>query len=81
VLRTEPKDKSDQAPSAILELVDGPKDTKFMMTAMTIAKCRREGKMLSQLTVGNIRKVTRFRKDGEEELNALAERFEREGVE
>jgi len=77
VLRTEPKDKSDQAPSAILELVDGPKDMKFAMTAMTIARCRREGKALSALTVENIEKVTRFREDGQKELMALVEKYEK----
>lgn len=77
MLRTEPKDKSDQAPSAILELVDGPRDMKFAMTAMTIARCRKEGKALSALTVENIEKVTKFRKDGQKELMALVQRYEK----
>ncbi|RPB22776.1 ribosomal protein L17 [Terfezia boudieri ATCC MYA-4762] len=77
VLRTEPKDKSDQAPSAILELVDGPRDMKFAIIAMTIARCRREGKALSPRTVDNIEQVTKFRKHGQEELKALVERYEK----
>ncbi|KAF8420417.1 ribosomal protein L17 [Tirmania nivea] len=77
VLRTEPKDKADQAPSAILELVDGPRDMKFALTAMTIARCRREGKSLSAVTVENIEKVTKYRKNGQKELMALVERFEK----
>ncbi|KAI9849250.1 MAG: hypothetical protein M1837_004709 [Sclerophora amabilis] len=36
VLRTESK-KDDGAPSAILELVDGPKDMRFAMTAQVLA--------------------------------------------
>ncbi|MCJ1313245.1 hypothetical protein MMC25_006922 [Agyrium rufum] len=39
VLRIEPL-KEDQAPSAILELVDGPKDMRFHMTAKTLVRER-----------------------------------------
>jgi len=53
VLRIEPL-KSDQAESAILELVDGPKDMLFALTAKTVARCRTEGKALSELTLKNI---------------------------
>ncbi|KAF8475748.1 50S ribosomal protein L17 [Kalaharituber pfeilii] len=75
VLRTEPKNKADQAPSAILELVDGPRSMKFAMTAMTIARCRREGKDLSPITLGNIKKVTKFLQDGESQLMKMVERL------
>ncbi|KAJ6150851.1 54S ribosomal protein L8 [Penicillium chermesinum] len=55
----------DQAPSAILELVDGPKDTRFAMVARTVARQRELGKPeLNSLTALNVRKVTAFRKDG-----------------
>jgi len=68
VLRVEPK-KDDQAPSAILELVDGPKDMRFALTARTIARQRSQGlETLNELTVTNVRKVTRFRKNGVEDL-------------
>ncbi|KAI5795544.1 ribosomal protein L17, partial [Geopyxis carbonaria] len=70
VLRIEPL-KTDQAPSAILELVDGPKDMRFAMTAKTVARCQAEDKDLNDLTLKNIRKVTRFRKDGEKELEKM----------
>ncbi|KAI4254059.1 MAG: hypothetical protein LQ352_003332 [Teloschistes flavicans] len=44
VLRIEPLNKHfDQAPSAILELVDGPKDMRFAMTAKTLARERAAG--------------------------------------
>ncbi|KAJ5113049.1 54S ribosomal protein L8 [Penicillium angulare] len=64
----------DQAPSAILELVDGPKDMRFAMTARTLAHQRERGiQHLNQLTALNVRKVTRFRKDGIEVLeNAIS---------
>ncbi|KAJ5587870.1 54S ribosomal protein L8 [Penicillium hispanicum] len=59
----------DQAPSAILELVDGPKDVRFAMTARTVARQREKGQdELNQLTALNVRKVTRFRKNGIEVL-------------
>lgn len=64
----EPK-KDDQAPSAILELVDGPKDMRFAMTARTVARERSKGfDTLNELTTLNVRKVTRFRKDGVSDL-------------
>lgn len=67
VLRIQPI-KKDQAPSAILELVDGPKDMRFQITAKTIARCQAEDKELSDITLQNIKKVTSFRKDGATEL-------------
>ena len=78
VLRVEPKDKYDQAPSAILELVDGQREMKFSMVAMTIARCAREEKTLSAITVDNIKKLTKFRPDGEAKLMALVERLKSE---
>jgi len=76
VLRIEPI-KEDQAPSAILELVDGPKDMRFAMTARTIAKVRADGKDINDMTAGNISKVTRYRENGKEELEEMIQRFER----
>lgn len=78
MLRVEPKDKYDQAPSAILELVDGQREMKFSMVAMTIARCAREEKTLSAITVDNIKKLTKFRPDGEAKLMALVERLKSE---
>lgn len=74
VLRIEPL-KSDQAPSAILELIDGPKDMRFALTAAVIARCAKEDKNLSDMTLRNIKKVTRFRKDGESELEKMVEKL------
>jgi hypothetical protein len=64
VLRAEPKDTYSQAPSAVLELVDGPKDMRFAMTAAAVARDRKEGNEHTELTMRNMAKVTRFRKDG-----------------
>lgn len=74
VLRIEPL-KSDQAPSAILELIDGPKDMRFALTAAVVARCAKEDKDLSTMTLRNIKKVTRFRKDGESELEQMVEKL------
>lgn len=74
VHRIEPL-KSDQAPSAILELVDGPRDMRFALTAAIIARCSKEDKDLNEITLKNIRKVTRFRKDGETELANMVEKL------
>ncbi|KAE8147007.1 ribosomal protein L17 [Aspergillus avenaceus] len=79
VLRVEPK-KDDQAPSAILELVDGPKDVRFAMTARTVARQRSQGlETLNELTTLNVRKVTRYRKDGVEELEKEINRLGLDG--
>lgn len=76
VLRVEPK-KDDQAPSAILELVDGPKDMRFHLTARTVARQRAQGlDTLGEITTMNVRKVTQFRKDGVEELESAIKRLE-----
>ena len=76
VLRIEPL-KEDQAPSAILELVDGPKDMRFAMTARTVSRLRREGKPINDMTAGNISKVTRFRPDGDKDLEDMVAKFDR----
>ncbi|EEH46140.1 ribosomal protein L17 [Paracoccidioides brasiliensis Pb18] len=78
VLRIEPA-KEDQAPSAILELVDGPRDMRFAMTARTLARKRSEGdNSMNELTAMNVLKVTRFRPDGEKSLEREVERIQRE---
>lgn len=61
----EPERKpNDQAPSAILELVDGPKDMRFAMTARALARQQKEGLDPHPLTILNTEKVTRYRKGG-----------------
>src|SRR3569833_2556316 len=63
VLRTEPKDH-DQAPSAILELVDGPRDMRFAMTAATVARDRMLGQPHTELTRRNMSMLTEFHAGG-----------------
>ncbi|WPH00929.1 Hypothetical protein R9X50_00376300 [Acrodontium crateriforme] len=75
VLRIEPI-KEDQAPSAILELVDGPKDMRFAMTARTIARTRTRGQEINDMTAANIAKVTRFRPNADQELEEMVAKFE-----
>lgn len=78
VLRIEPL-KEDQAPSAILELVDGPKDMRMAMTAKSIAHFRNkqgEDSKLNDMTAWNVRKVTRFRAEGDKDLDEMVEKFE-----
>ncbi|KAK0635640.1 ribosomal protein L17 [Bombardia bombarda] len=75
VLRTEPIDKYSQAPAAILELVDGPKDMRFAMTAATVARDRQLGNNHTELTRKNMAKVTRFRENGVEALDDLASKI------
>ncbi len=74
VLHIEPL-KADQAPSAILELVDGPKDMRFAMTARTIAASRAEGRDISEMTARNIEKVTKYRPNGEDQLEKMVKKM------
>jgi hypothetical protein len=74
VLRTESQE-TDQAPSAILSLVDGPKDMRFFMTAKAIAKAQAEGKPLTEITALNMHKVTKFRENGEKELESAVKKM------
>ncbi|CAK7262959.1 54S ribosomal protein L8, mitochondrial [Sporothrix epigloea] len=76
VLRTEPK-KDDQAQSAVLELVDGPKDMRFAMTAATVARDRELGREHSELTLRNRSKVTRYRKHGDAAFENMVKRTQR----
>lgn len=79
VLRIEPM-KEDQAESAILELVDGPKDLRFAMTAKTLANAPATQQLRSK-TAENVKKVTKFRKGGMEELRDMVERLRIEKAE
>ena len=74
-MRIEPV-KEDQAPSAILELVDGPKDMRFALTAKTIASIREKGHDINDMTAANIHKVTRYRQNADDELEAMVKKFE-----
>ncbi|CAM1500883.1 Fc.00g100450.m01.CDS01 [Cosmosporella sp. VM-42] len=73
VVRTESKNEYDQGESAILEFVDGPKDSRFMMTAKTVARDRTLGREHTPVTKLNIKKVTAFR--GEEDFETMVQKF------
>ena len=77
VLRIEPR-KPDQAPSAILELVDGPRDMRFAMTAKTLVREREQDLGMGPITAKNVKKVTKFRKGGMGALKAEVRRIEKE---
>ena len=79
VLRIEPINRhNDQAPSAILELVDGPKDMRFAMTAKTLIRERATEEGVREITAQNVKKVTRFREGGMTELENTVRRLEEE---
>lgn len=78
VLRTEPLNRHqlDQAPSAVLEFVDGPADIRFAMTAAAVARDEVLGKKVShEATRINVRKVTAFRAEGQKKFRELVERI------
>lgn len=71
--RTEPLSTYDQAEYAILEFVDGPRDSRFMTTAMTVARDRARGVESNELTKLNVEKVTRYQ--GKERFEAMVEKM------
>lgn len=75
MLRIEPK-KEDQAPSAILELVDGPRDMRFGLTAQTVARDRMLDREHTDWTKKNMQKVTAFRTDGQVALESMVNRLQ-----
>jgi hypothetical protein len=77
VLRTETKDPYSQSQSAILELVDGPRDIRFAVTAAAVARDRSLGKVHTELTERNMEKVTRFRKNGIPDFEEMVQHAER----
>jgi large subunit ribosomal protein L17 len=78
VLRIEPR-KEDQAPTAILEFVDSPNDTRLTLTAQTLAHRLREALPMNELTALNVKKATQFRAGGVDELRELTRRFAKLG--
>ncbi|KAI2624926.1 ribosomal protein L17 [Hypoxylon sp. NC1633] len=74
VLRTEPKSRYDQGDSAILELVDGPRDLRFAVTAAAVARDQRLGRPHNALTLLNRAKVTRFRPGGRDAFEDMVKR-------
>ena len=75
ILRIEPM-KEDQAESAILELVDGPKDMHFAMTAKSLAR-RDPSLAFSPAVTTHVKKATQFRKNGVEDLRTMVETLRR----
>ncbi|KAB2574919.1 54S ribosomal protein L8 [Lasiodiplodia theobromae] len=77
VLRIEPL-KEDQATSAILELVDSPKDIRFAMMAKVLARQRSENLPETPITRANLKKVMQFRGDkGKDQMEKMVEKFAR----
>ena len=68
--------RDDGGPSAILSLVDGPRDMRFSMTAKALVRQRKENVDLNEMTLANMRKVTRFREHGEQQLEEEMRRLE-----
>lgn len=73
VTRTDGANTYDQAEYAILEFVDGPRDSRYMMTALAVARDQAKGVPSNELTLHNVDKVTRYR--GREEFDAMVTRM------
>lgn len=71
--RTEPHNRFDQAEYAVLEFVDGPRDSRFMMTAMAVARDRERGLEPNETTQLNVDKLTRYA--GKEKFEQMVERM------
>ena len=59
---------------AVIELVDGARDMRFAMTAKTLANLPQTHQM-NEITAKNVKKITRFRKNGMEELRNMVEKM------
>ena len=70
--------RDDGGPSAILSLVDGPRDMRFSMTAKALVRQRKESIDLDEMTAASMRKVTRFRDGGMEDLDKEVQRLEKD---
>jgi Glu-tRNA(Gln) amidotransferase subunit E-like FAD-binding protein len=77
VLHLEPR-LGDNAEQSIVELVDGTREMKFWMTARIVARLQKQGLEVDQLTQHNIDKLTRHRKQGQEEFESLVKRLKEE---
>ena len=76
MLRTEPKSRYDQGDSAVLQLVDGPQDLRYALTAAAVARDRRLGRPSSPLTLLNRQKAVRYRGDGaDDRFDAMVRRM------
>ncbi|KAH7326046.1 mitochondrial ribosomal protein YmL8 [Stachybotrys elegans] len=73
VVRTEPKNTYDQGESAILEFVDGPRDSRFMTTAKAVARDRILDRQPNFITQTRTKKVTQFR--GEKPFEEMVRKF------
>ncbi|EPX75345.1 ribosomal protein subunit L8 [Schizosaccharomyces octosporus yFS286] len=77
VLRLPPR-YGDNAPQAILEWVDGSKDTRFHMTAKAVGVALAHNRDLHPMTQVNMEKVLMFRKNGRQEFDQLVEKAKQE---
>lgn len=48
---------------------------RFALTARTIARIRGEGQDINEMTLRNIEKVTRYRANGENDLEKMVEKI------
>jgi large subunit ribosomal protein L17 len=69
--------KDDAAESAVVSLVDGPRDMRFSMTAKALVRQREQNLEMTEALMANVRKVTRFRADGESALEEEVRRLEK----
>ncbi|KAG5368061.1 54S ribosomal protein L8 [Yarrowia sp. C11] len=78
MLRLEPR-LGDNAPQAVVEMVDGNKEYKFWMTARVVARLRQQGENLDQKTKAQVKQVTQGSTEKavqfEEAVKEMTERF------
>ncbi|KAK9454251.1 ribosomal protein L17 [Dipodascopsis uninucleata] len=76
ILHLEPRGW-DAAPMAVLELVDGPRDLRFYLTAKAIARAESEGRSPDPITKLNQSKVTAKEPNGMSLLREKVELFKK----
>lgn len=78
IIKLEPRLGEDKAPMSVIELVDSEFEIKFWYTAKIVARLELQGLPLDDLTEYSVKKLTQFRKDGEQKFREAVETTKKE---
>lgn len=73
IIKLEPRLGEDKAPMSVLELVDSDYQIKYWYNAKVVARLELQGLPVDDLTAHNVRKLTQYRENGEQEFRDAVE--------
>ena len=73
IIKLEPRLGEDKAPMSVLELVDSDYQIKYWYMAKVVARLELQGLPLDDLTAHNVRNLTQYRQDGDQEFRDAVE--------